>query len=301
LSFSRRHFLFALLLVILLASAPNVYAQAERVKNVRLWHAPDSTRIVLDVSANVQHSMFTLSDPLRVVVDLNDVDLDAALPELNNDNLHISTIRTGHPNKETLRFVFELKKQLQATSFELTPNELYGHRLVIDLNEKPAIAEQGVTKKTNQASQPTKRDDNVDLLEPQARVQITQEQIKREFIVAIDAGHGGEDPGAIGHRGTHEKQLTLEIAKKLKAVIDKNPNMRAELIRTNDYFIELHKRRMNARNINADIFLSIHADAFTKKSARGFSVFALSQRGATSAMARALAAKENAADLIGGW
>ena len=122
----------------------------------------------------------------------------------------------------------------------------------------------------------------------------------RQLIVAIDAGHGGQDPGAIGYTGSHEKQITLSISKKLKKTIDKNPNMRAELIRNGDYFIELHKRRKSARQLNADIFVSIHADAFTKQSASGFSVFALSQRGATSAMARALAAKENAADLIGG-
>ena len=192
--------------------------------------------------------------------------------------------------------MFELKKELTTESFVLTPNELYGHRVVVDLTDNNSVAD----NEGEQALKPIVSNNATPAASELVNEPTQAPQQPRKLIVAIDAGHGGQDPGAIGYRGSHEKQLTLEISKKLKKVIDKNPNMSAVLIREGDYFVELHKRRMNARDLNADIFLSIHADAFTKQSARGFSVFALSQRGATSAMARALAAKENAADLIGG-
>lgn len=284
-----------------------VAAQVEHVNNLRLWYSPDRTRIVFDVSAHVNYKTFLLSAPSRLVVDFAETDLQAVLPELDVDNKHILAIRTGQPSDGTLRFVFELKKQLVLKSFVLTPNELYGHRLVVDLNDSD------YTKTENSSSAIESDVSEPALSEIVSPVLVASEQrvertpsvlqttaVARELIVAIDAGHGGEDPGALGHRGSKEKKLTLAIAKKLKKAIDKHPNMRAVLIRNGDYFIELHKRRMNARNLDADIFVSIHADAFTKPSANGFSVFALSQRGATSAMARALAAKENAADLIGG-
>jgi len=265
-------------------------AKTEQINSLRLWHSPDSTRIVFDVSSDISYQSFTLEKPFRLVVDLEDTHLKATLPELQVDNRHIAAVRTGKPKLKTLRFVFELKQELQHKSFVLTPNELYGHRLVVDLMEQPnaptPVVEDSISE-TSSVSETTS-------LAP------LEQQQPRKLIVAIDAGHGGEDPGAIGYRGSHEKKITLSIAKKLKKIIDQNPNMQANLIRTGDYFIKLHKRRMNARHLNADMFISIHADAFIKKSANGFSVFALSQRGATSAMARALAAQENAADLIGG-
>ena len=198
-------------------------------------------------------------------------------------------VRTGEPSGDKFRFVFELKKQLSSTSSKLAPNESHGHRVVFNLAEINKVS-------TSKVPSPTTNRE----LKQELKAVVSADGSKRELVVAIDAGHGGADPGAIGYSGSREKELTLQISKKLKAVIDRNPLMRAVLIRQGDKFIELHKRRLNARNLNADIFLSIHADAFTKQSARGFSVFALSQRGATSAMARALAAKANAADLIGG-
>ena len=305
------------------------------VNSVRLWHSPDKTRIVFDVSDNIDYTIFSLKNPERLVVDIKNSTQKATLPKLEADNKHIAAIRFGAPKEKVLRFVFDLKRPLQEHSFLLTPNELYGHRLVLDLldltvaqNQTPAEQNDnldltqgpvsqsddvqaatgtGVTEipsESNSAAistetplnssnveQPAYQSDNV-----RAPIVIKP----RTFIVAIDAGHGGEDPGATGHRGSREKVITLSIAKRLKKVIDADPRMQAILIRTGDYYIDLQQRRLSAREKGADIFVSIHADAFTKRSANGLSVFALSQRGATSAMARALAAKENASDLIGG-
>jgi len=312
------------------------------VDNIRIWHSPNNTRIVFDVSSDVRQSMFTLQNPLRLVVDIQNGRLNNKLPSLEPSNEHISRIRSGQPQEGTLRFVFELKKDLLPSNFVLSPNELYGHRLVIDLDEKQVDQSKPASADSNDApdtstpiveplEQPNSaKDTNSESRlqvepesapKPEPKKQLQQQQIElnqiappikpasqpgsssqqdNKLIVAIDAGHGGEDPGALGHRGSLEKKLTLSIAKRLKKKIDKDPDMQAVLIRTGDYYIKLHQRRQMARNQDADIFVSIHADAFTRKSARGFSVFALSQSGATSAMARALAAKENASDRIGG-
>ncbi|NND81527.1 MAG: LysM peptidoglycan-binding domain-containing protein [Gammaproteobacteria bacterium] len=259
-----------------------VSGQAESrqsIDNLRLWHSPDSTRVVFDVSSDVRYSMFSLDQPQRLVVDIENADLSFKLPSLQADNPHISAVRSGQPRAGVLRFVFELKKPLKSNSFLLSPNELYGHRLVVDLDDPQALP---VTAAI------------------QVAPSVSDSDRPRPFIVAIDAGHGGEDPGATGYRGSREKQITLSIAKRLQQVIDADPGMRSLLVRRGDYYVKLHDRRLIARRAGADIFVSIHADAFKRRSARGFSVFALSQRGATSAMARALAAKENASDLIGG-
>lgn len=292
-------------------------AGIDSVDNIRIWHSPSNTRIVFDVSSNVRQSMFTLQNPLRLVVDIQNARLNNQLPILDPQNKHIGLIRSGKPQKDVLRFVFELKKDLLPSNFVLSPNELYGHRLVIDLDEKQSQAasqtsysEPNNSLKTEVLNQQVKEQSaalppNVAAAEPKPTIakpvfQEVLSQEKQTFVVAIDAGHGGEDPGAKGYRGSREKDLTLSIAKRLKKLVDADPNMRSELIRTGDYYIKLHKRRQLARERGADIFISIHADAFTRISARGFSVFALSQRGATSAMASALAVKENASDRIGG-
>ena len=292
-----------------------------RVDKLRIWHSPDSTRVVFDVSAGVKHSVFSLTNPNRVVVDIDDSSLQGKIPSLDPNNAHIAAIRTGTPRKGVLRFVFELKKVLKQENFVLAPNELYGHRLVLDLKESQKVNSTiSATANTSAAGEviskapPQKEADTATKTTPAPKSDISTAlpsastrpppQIKvpeaRELIVAIDAGHGGEDPGAIGSRGSYEKKITLSIAQRLKRVIDADPNMRAFMVRTGDYYIKLDKRRRNARGQGADVFISIHADAFRLRSARGFSVFALSQRGATSAMARTLAAKENASDSIGG-
>lgn len=285
------------------------------VNSVRMWHAPDKTRIVFDVSADIDHTVFSLENPKRLVVDIKNSTQKAELPALEGTNKHIANIRFGSPKPNVLRFVFELKKTLKSHSFILAPNALYGHRLVLDLidssAEKTALhvqkkvpsLENSVSSVAEASNASVEKKDSVsDPLKAIPTVSPVPALVARPktFIVAIDAGHGGEDPGASGHRGSREKEITLSIAKRLKKIIDADGRMQALLIRTGDYYIDLQRRRLMAREKGADIFVSIHADAFTKRSANGLSVFALSQRGATSAMARALAAKENASDLIGG-
>jgi len=277
------------------------------VNNVRLWHSPDKTRVVFDMTADVEHRVFRLKNPDRVVVDVQNAELAITIPSLDGSNKHIKAMRYGEPKEGVLRFVLELKRPLDEHSFVLTPNELYGYRLVLDLLDKTAeqlnssvtdadaLTPIGSPDSSARSEQDKPQSNTVGLTPV-----MVDKDAPKQFVVAIDAGHGGEDPGAIGYRGSYEKRITLQIAKRLKRVIDADPRMRAELIRTGDYYIKLDKRRRTARNRRADIFVSIHADAFRKRSASGLSVFALSQRGATSTMAKALADKENASDLIGG-
>jgi N-acetylmuramoyl-L-alanine amidase len=297
--------------------------QSQKVENIRLWHSPDRTRVVFDVSENVAYSMFSLDKPRRLVVDIENANLSITLPDLDTGNQHVSAIRFGSKKNNGLRFVFELKKPLRAVDFVLSPNELYGHRLVIDIEDPnaldsrndsaqtrnatnityPANADAGANSPSTASSSTNQSESTaVPLNEVITRAEVAPQtqQEAGPIIIAIDAGHGGEDPGASGYRGTREKNITLQIANRLKEIVDKNPRMKTFMVRKGDYYIDLHKRRKMARAVNADIFISIHADAFTKKSASGLSVFALSQSGATSAMARALATKENASDLIGG-
>ncbi|MBX2846674.1 MAG: N-acetylmuramoyl-L-alanine amidase [Acidiferrobacterales bacterium] len=269
-------------------------AQNQQVNNLRIWHSPESTRIVFDVSKDVEHRIIRLDNPLRLVVDIENADLSVSIPSIESDNRHIANVRTGQPQPGVLRFVFELKETVASNSFVLTPNELYGHRLVIDLTD-PNSQQQNAADRNSDLEQITTVDSAPELIPT-----ILAPSDSKPILIAIDAGHGGEDPGAIGYRGSREKEITLAIANRFKSIIDSDPRFNSFMIRGGDYYVHLHRRREIAHQNNADIFISIHADAFTKSSARGFSVFALSQRGATSAMARALAAKENAADLIGG-
>lgn len=310
------------IVAVVMIAATSLYGQSARsqqtvdnqqVNNLRVWHSPESTRVVFDVSKDVEHSSFFLQNPSRLVVDIENADLSVQVPTVDSDNLHISNIRTGQPQSGVLRFVFELKQDIESNSFVLTPNELYGHRLVIDIY----AANNNIADDTKQQtpfieSSPLEQPLNnvlVDEVSLNAAIQtnqVTQTPIvlapstAQPILIAIDAGHGGEDPGAIGYRGSREKEITLSIAKRFKNIIDGDSRFDSFMIRGGDYYVNLNRRREIAAEKKADIFISIHADAFTKSSASGFSVFALSQRGATSAMARALAAKENAADLIGG-
>jgi len=286
--------------------------KANQINNIRLWHAPDKTRLVLDVSDNIRHTVFSLKNPERLVVDIENANLNTKLPMMQAENRHLAGIRSGSPRKGVLRLVFELKKTLKAHSFVLTPNELYDHRLVLDLvdsmievegvkNEQSATAsDQELGRQGGAVVSSDSQLNRESALVNNPQTEPVSKQEKQVIVIAIDAGHGGEDPGAIGHRGSREKKITLSIAKHLLEKINSDSRMHAFLVREGDYYIDLNRRRTLAKEKDADIFLSIHADAFIKKSANGLSVFALSQRGATSAMARALAKKENASDLIGG-
>ena len=279
---------YLLLLFSLSATAENI------VNATRVWPAPDYTRVTIESSLAISNDQMMLQNPERIVVDLKGIELNEVLKQLSSkvDGLdpNIKKIRVGQFNPKVTRLVIDLKASARVKIFSLKPFKEYRHRLVIDVYPKEDDEIVNLLKQLEQKDKEKK----YQYLEP------VIPQKKLSTIVAIDAGHGGEDPGAKGARGTYEKTITLQIAKKLKKVIDKEPYMKAVLIRTGDYYVPLIKRVSKARKIKADIFISIHADAFRKRSVRGSSVFALSERGATSAFAKFLANNANEADLIGG-
>ena len=262
------------LLALLVMLSPQA-AWSITVDTVRLWRAPDHTRIVFDLSDAVEHQIFQLQSPNRLVVDINRTALISSFSKLNFDNTPITGIRAAKRGHEDLRIVFDLRAPIQPRSFVLKRHGDKSDRLVIDLYDKATE-----TQKTVQ--------------------QITAVTGRRSIIIAIDAGHGGEDPGAIGPNKVREKDVVLAISQELARLINAEPGFKAELIRTGDYYIPLRERRDLARQKRADVMVSIHADAFKTPAARGASVFALSRRGASSETASFLAARENKADLIGG-
>lgn len=278
------HALFASLLLILPCAADAVVA----VQNLRQWRAPDHTRLVFDLSGTLEHRVFTLSDPDRIVIDLDDAELAGALPELDYTGPLLAGVRTGQPEGGTLRIVLDLKTAVQPRTFILGPAGPYGHRLVIDLLDSKNAA----VDEPKPASEPEA---------PREQKRTTKPAPPKVFVVAIDAGHGGEDPGALGRRyRTREKDVTLAIARELARLVNQKPGMRATLIRDGDYYLGLRNRFYKARAQRADLFISIHADAVPGRQASGSSVYALSEKGATDATTRLLAEKENASDLIGG-
>ena len=268
-------------------------ADAENIVNAtRVWPASDYTRVTIESSSAISNDQMMLQNPERIVVDLKDIELNDALKQLSSqvDSLdpNIKKIRVAQFNPKVTRLVIDLKALASVKIFSLKPFKEYKHRLVIDVYPKEKDELANLLKQLEQK-------DNAQ----QSNKPIISEK-NRSTIVAIDAGHGGEDSGARGAKGTYEKVITLQISKKLKKVIDKEPFMKAVLIRTGDYYVPLAKRVSKARKIKADIFISIHADAFKKRKVRGSSVFALSEKGATSAFAKFLANNANEADLIGG-
>ncbi|WP_455924684.1 N-acetylmuramoyl-L-alanine amidase [Pseudomonas putida] len=267
---------------------------ASQVKSVRLWRAPDNTRLVFDLSGPVEHSLFTLQSPDRLVIDINGATLAGPL-NLPIANTPITAVRSAQRTPTDLRVVIDLKKAVTPKSFALAPNQQYGNRLVVDLFDNAADAAPPPPEPAV-ATTPA-----IPVTPAQPAIKLAPvPNGKRDIIVAIDAGHGGEDPGASGSRGQHEKDITLSIARELQRQINGEKGFRAELTRTGDYFIPLRQRTEIARKKGADLFVSIHADAAPSSAAVGASVFALSERGATSETARWLADSENRSDLIGG-
>ncbi len=278
------------------------------VSSTRIWPASEYTRLTLESDTPINYSLILLKNPDRVVLDLEDVTLTSEIKKLpgkiSADNLYIRALRIGRFKPKILRLVLDLKSEVKPQAFVLKPVGDYGHRLVLDIypasppDPLMALLIEGAVKSAQAnayehiKSDRTSRTTTAGNKKPDSTVRL--------ITVAIDPGHGGEDPGAMSKRGTHEKNITLAIARKLKAKIDAEPNMRAALTRDGDYFLSLPMRLEKARKLNADLFVSIHADAFVKPHARGSSVFTLSESGATSAAARWLAKKENDADLIGG-
>jgi len=297
------------------------------IVGTRVWPAADYTRITFEAAKPLKHTLFTLKNPERLVLDLENVDPNGKLASLVDrigaNDPYVKGVRVGRFKPGVVRLVFDLKAEVKPQAFVLSPVGQYGHRLVLDLYPTvppdPLLALLDQQPSATTAPQPPTTADiagrpsvptETVKAEPKAaalHLPSPPEQIKprgnngaRVIVVAIDAGHGGEDPGARGPSGTQEKDITLSIAHRLKERIDREPNMRGVLIRDGDYFIPLPMRRVKARRVNADLFVSIHADAFIRPHARGSSVFALSESGATSVAASWLAKRENEADLIGG-
>ncbi|MBV9189105.1 MAG: N-acetylmuramoyl-L-alanine amidase [Betaproteobacteria bacterium] len=272
---------------LLLATA----AEAQIVAS-RIWPARDYTRLTIESKSEIKYEIFSVKDPERLVLDI-ETDMTPALTELDGkvaaDDPYIKGLRIARNRPGVIRIVLDLKTEVKPQAFTLSPIAEYGHRLVLDIH--PLVAADPLAELIAQGA-----------AKPDVPVAPTPEKpaVARLATIVIDAGHGGEDPGAIGKRGTREKNVTLMIAKRLKALIDTEPNMRAVLTRDGDYFLPLNTRVDKARQVRADLLVSIHADSFKRSNAKGSSVFALSERRATSEMARLLAQKENESDLIGG-
>lgn len=247
---------------------------ATDIESVRLWRSPESTRLVLDASDRVEHKLLVLENPNRVVIDLADTQLKGTFDGLDLTKTPIVNVRHAPRNGDDLRIVLDLNAVVSPKSFTLPANEQYGHRLVLDLFDK----RQQVSKTLERVIQ----------------------RADRKIVIAIDAGHGGEDPGASGPNRLREKHIVLQISKRIKKLFDKSPYFEGVLVRTGDYYIGHRKRTAIARDKQADFFISVHADGFHDPRANGASVYALSTRGATSEAARYLARTENRADLIGG-
>jgi N-acetylmuramoyl-L-alanine amidase len=261
-----------------LAIAWVVPVRAVEVRALRLWASADDTQVVIELSGSAKHTLMMLKNPDRVVLDVAGAHLSAGARRPPATGV-VKDVRMARRPSGELRVVLDLNRPIRAKSFLATPNQHYGYRLVVDL-AGPAAAAAAV------ADAPIKAEH----ARPEAR----------DLVIAIDAGHGGEDPGAIGMHGTREKDVTLAIAHALERSIDAEPGMRAALTRDGDYFVPLRDRMRRARAQQADLFVSIHADSIRDRSVDGSSVYILSQRGATSEAARWLAERENAADLIGG-
>jgi N-acetylmuramoyl-L-alanine amidase len=313
---------------------------AEAVTTVtaaRVWPAADYTRLTIEASSEINQKITTLKNPDRLVLDLEGVDLNANIKSLSTaispSDPYIQQVRVSNFKPGTVRVVIDLKVEVNPKIFTLPPAGQYKHRLVLDVyplkdplasilnNAGMSNSESTETPsaKINQVETAKSVEPTAPLIQAAETVKTIEQKVSatpvedapitnkpstkngaRLITIAIDAGHGGEDPGAKGANGSREKDITLAIAKKLKQQVDAEPNMRAILTRDSDFFIPLHGRVVKARNVQADLFISIHADAFVRPEARGSSVFALSEKGATSASARYLAKKENESDLIGG-
>ncbi|MGB7180440.1 MAG: N-acetylmuramoyl-L-alanine amidase [Burkholderiaceae bacterium] len=317
-----------------LLTLPLVDAYGATILAVRVWPAPDYTRVTLELDRALFARHEVLSNPPRLIVDLDGVDVDGYIRNLISrvrpDDPAIGAVRIGNSQRGSVRLVFDLKAPMEPELFTLPPVAQYRHRLVIDLHPAKKVDPLIALLNDQQDKQqlpltatplPATNDPLKELIErhssptaqPAGRTVVAGKQketvrrkrgtpapISRRLTIAIDAGHGGEDPGALGHHGTHEKDVVLPIAAELRELIRRENGMRAFMTRDGDYFVPLDKRVDKARRVSADLFISIHADAASRPEASGASVYVLSASGATSAAARWLANKENAADRIGG-
>lgn len=271
-------------------------AQAGNIVAVRSWPSDDNSRVTIEHDGVIQHRHFLLSNPNRLVIDIKNAPLNNVLKSLSDriqpDDPFIKNVRVGQFDPETVRLVFDLRKAISPQLFSLDPIDQYRTRLVLDIYpknaKKPILSTSSQKKKKANISTATNK------------VNSAAVNLNRKVTIMLDPGHGGEDSGAIGPNGIKEKDVVLAIGKRAKRLIESQPNMRVQMTRNADFFVPLGTRVKKARTAKADLFVSIHADAFTSPSARGSSVFVLSERGATSTTARLLANRENASDLIGG-
>jgi N-acetylmuramoyl-L-alanine amidase len=270
-------------LVLLVSTASVSTLAANKLDSVRIWAAPESTRVVFDLTQAPRYSEFTLNGPHRLVIDLADTQLGVNLAKLSNNSKLIKSIRYSTPPKKgTLRLVLDLHRPIKANLFSLPPTAPYGNRLVVDLDDSVSA----VASSSSSA--------------PASTNLTSSSQGSRDVIIAIDAGHGGEDPGSIGPSGVYEKRVVLEISNRLASKINQTPGMRAVMTRRGDYFVNLNKRSELARTSKADLLISIHADAFTSPKPYGASVWILSMRRANSEIGRWLEQKEKHSELLGG-
>lgn len=252
-------------------------AQAAELRDVRLWAGPDSTRIVFDLDGSAEHAVFTLENPSRVVIDLRGTQRGGALPALLEGKGVVQRVRSGSQDGGTLRVVLDLATAVKPKSFALQPHDSYGFRVVVDL---AAAATATVTPAAPAPPRPV--------------------MAEKPIVIAIDAGHGGEDPGARSRRGLLEKDVALALARRLATLVGKEPGLRAVLVRDGDYYVGLRDRIKKAQEAEADLFISIHANSYRDPSVRGTAVYVLSPKGASSEHALMLANRENMSDLIGG-
>jgi N-acetylmuramoyl-L-alanine amidase len=314
-------------LLVFLASSLATPALASAIVAVRVWPAKDYSRVTIETDRPLDASNFTVDNPDRLVVDIQGLALDGALKELVSkvqpNDPYIAQVRVGQNKPNVVRLVFDLKTRVNPQVFNVAPVGDYRYRLVLDLYPATptdplfAMLQDGSGNSASQGAAPLQSAPAQSPSEPVIANAPSQDlrssldsadnmkrmpgsNVARMITVAIDPGHGGEDPGATGSAGTHEKHVALAIAKRVRDRIDAEPNMRAMLTRDDDYFVPLNVRVQKARRVQADLFVSIHADAFITPEAHGSSVFALSESGASSTAARWIAQRENDADLIGG-
>ncbi|RON38830.1 N-acetylmuramoyl-L-alanine amidase [Pseudomonas frederiksbergensis] len=251
---------------------------ATQIRNARLWRSDDKLRLVFDLSGPVQFKTFTLSSPERLIIDLSGANLSGDFSQLALNNTVIRSIRSGHYGQGDTRIVLDLSEPVQLNSFQLPPQDGQGHRLVLDMKTAAPL----------QIATAPIREPIIDKAHP-----------KRDIIVVVDPGHGGKDPGAVGAKGEREKDVVLSIAQLLAKRLKREKGYDVKLVRNDDFFVPLRKRVEIARKHNADMFISVHADAAPRLTASGASVYCLSEGGATSATARFMAQRENGADLLG--
>ena len=286
------------------------HAEQINISSLRYWNTPDQTQMLFDVTSSPEHRVFLMKNPARLVIDMRNANTKQALSQPPPSHPLFSQVRVATKNQTDLRVVVDLKREISPKTMSLRTNSMNGHRLVIELLDKAPDKNAKVEGLAAVKTVPDKTSavKITEIKEPQEKVVAKNsgaEPVKtakrgKDIVIAIDAGHGGDDPGAHGQNGTEEKNITLAIARKLADLINSQQGMKAVLVRKGDYFVDLRKRMQIARAAKADLFISIHADAFQDSTVKGASVFTLSNKGATSEAARWLANSENSSDLVGG-